>query len=282
MFLKPVLRAGFKNMPVLTNPSVATVPMLSLLPLFVRAFLTFLVVIDPIGLLPLFISLTDKYSPEEQNRIARRAVLVAGGILLIFGLVGNLLLSYLGISMEAFEIAAGLLLLKIAVDMVFAHQERETAEEAEEAQTREDVSVFPLAIPLLAGPGTLASLLIFTSEVDGDGFGLLMILVIVVLVLIITYGVFGLAKWLAKLFGQIGINVVTRVLGVLLTALAVQYVASGTSEVLKSAFVASNAATYGQMEVHYTLTSQPQSTPPVKPEPPVPPTRTGLHLPQLP
>jgi multiple antibiotic resistance protein len=205
------------------------------MPSLARAFLTLLVVIDPVGLMPIFITLTRKYTPAQQDRIARQAVLVAGGILLVFALVGNWLLRYLGISLEAFQIAAGLLLLKIAVDMVFAQRERETAEEEQEAQMREDISVFPLAIPLIAGPGTLASLLILTTEVDGHEWGLVMILGIVVVVLSIAYVLFRLSKRLAYIFGQTGINVVTRVLGVLLTALAVQYIASGVTVVLQSA-----------------------------------------------
>ena len=104
----------------------------------VRAFLTLFVVIDQIGLLPIFITLTSKYSVARQARIARQAVLVAAVILLVFALAGNWLLRYLGISIEAFQVAAGILLLKIAVDMVFARAERETAEEQEEAQLRND------------------------------------------------------------------------------------------------------------------------------------------------
>jgi multiple antibiotic resistance protein len=203
------------------------------MPFLARAFLTLLVVIDPVGLMPIFISLAGKYTPAQQDQIARRAVLVAGGILFIFALVGNWLLHYLGISLEAFQIAAGLLLLRIAVDMVFAQRERETAEEEQEAQLRNDISVFPLAIPLIAGPGTLASLLILTAEVGGDQWGLLAILAIVVVVLLIAYVVFRLSKRLAYTFGQTGINVITRVLGVFLTALAVQYIISGITVVLK-------------------------------------------------
>lgn len=205
------------------------------MPFLARAFLTLFVVIDPVGLMPIFITLTGKYTPAQQDRIARQAVLVAGGILLMFALIGNWLLQYLGISLEAFQIAAGLLLLKIAVDMVFAQRERETAEEAQEAQLRDDISIFPLAIPLIAGPGTLASLLILTAEVAGHQLGLLMILAIVVVVLLIAYVLFRVSKRLAYAFGQTGINVITRVLGVLLTALAVQYVASGATVVLRNA-----------------------------------------------
>ncbi|MBD2459561.1 NAAT family transporter [Oscillatoria sp. FACHB-1407] len=200
-----------------------------------RAFLTLLVVIDPVGLVPIFITLAGKYTSAQQERIARQAVLIAGSILLIFALIGNWLLRYLGISIEAFQVAGGLLLLKIAVDMVFAHRERETAEEEQEAQLREDISTFPLAIPLIAGPGTLASLLILTSEADGHGSSLVAIMAIVVVVLAIAYLLFRLSKRLAFAFGKTGINVITRVLGVLLAALAVQYVVNGTTVVLKTA-----------------------------------------------
>jgi multiple antibiotic resistance protein len=197
------------------------------MPFVARAFLTLLVVIDPVGLMPIFMTLTGKYTPAQQDRIAQRAVIVAGGILVVFALIGNGLLRYLGISIEAFQIAAGLLLLKIAVDMVFAQRERETAEEEQEAYLRDDISVFPLAIPLIAGPGTLASLLILTTEVNGRSFGMVILLSVVVVVLGIAYIVFRLSKRLASAFGQTGINVVTRVLGVLLSALAVQYVLTG-------------------------------------------------------
>ncbi|MBW4526688.1 MAG: MarC family protein [Phormidium tanganyikae FI6-MK23] len=198
-----------------------------MMPFVARAFLTLLVVIDPVGLMPIFMTLTGKYTPAQQDRIAQRAVIVAGGILVVFALIGNGLLRYLGISIEAFQIAAGLLLLKIAVDMVFAQRERETAEEEQEAYLRDDISVFPLAIPLIAGPGTLASLLILTTEVNGRSFGMVILLSVVVVVLGIAYIVFRLSKRLASAFGQTGINVVTRVLGVLLSALAVQYVLTG-------------------------------------------------------
>lgn len=200
----------------------------------VQAFLTLFVVIDPIGLTPIFITLVGKYSSAEQARIARQAVLVAGGIIVAFALGGTLLLRYLGISIEAFEVAAGMLLLKIAVDMVFAQRERETEEEKKEAQSREDISVFPLAIPLIAGPGTLASILILANEANVYSFGLVMILAIAAIVLLIAYALLRFSRHLAQVLGQTGINVVTRVLGVLLSALAVQYIADGVVVILKT------------------------------------------------
>jgi multiple antibiotic resistance protein len=201
----------------------------------VKVFLNLFVVIDPIGLAPTFITLAGDRSPEEQSLVARKAIFVAGGILVAFGLFGNWLLHHLGISIEAFQVATGLLLLKIAIDMVLAHRERETAEEEQEAKTREDISVFPLAIPLIAGPGTLASLLILQSEANAYSFGWLVVLAIAAVVLLIAYIVLCLSRYLADLLGQTGINVVTRILGILLAALAMQYILNGLVVILKDA-----------------------------------------------
>ena len=126
-------------------------------------------------------------------------------------------------------------MFKIAVDMVFAQRERETEEEKKEAQSRDDISVFPLAIPLIAGPGTLASILILVSEANAYSFGLVMILAIAAIVLLIAYALLLFSRHLAHFLGQTGINVVTRVLGVLLSALAVQYITSGLATILKFA-----------------------------------------------
>lgn len=205
------------------------------IPLLFKTFLTLFVVIDPIGLAPIFMTLAGDRSLPEQSRIARQAILVAGAILLVFALVGSLLLSYLEISLEAFQVAGGVLLFKIAIDMVFAHPERETVDEEKEAKSRDDISVFPLAIPLIAGPGTLASILILTQEADGLPFALAAILAIAAIVLAITYVLLFLSGRLAGFLGQTGINVITRVLGVLLSALAVQYIANGAIVILKSA-----------------------------------------------
>ncbi len=215
----------------------------SVLPIFImisfslQAFLTLFVVIDPIGLAPIFITLVGQHTPQQQARIAYQAVSVAGAILVGFALGGSFLLQYLDISLEAFQIAGGILLFKIALDMVFAHSERETKEEEQEAQLREDVSIFPLAIPLIAGPGTLASLVILANHAEVYQFGLVIILIIAAIVLAISYAVFRLSRYLSHALGRTGINVVTRVLGVLLSALAVQYIVNGSIALLKGAFI---------------------------------------------
>lgn len=195
-----------------------------------KALLTMFVVIDPAGLVPVFVSLAGGRSAEVQATIARRAVLIAGAILLLFSVIGGPVLAYLGISVAALRVAGGILLFRIAVDMVFAQFRRETTEEEAEARAKEDISVFPLAIPLIAGPGALASILILTSEARGEPTAFALVLVAAAIVLIVAYVFLRASARLARLLGQTGINVGTRVLGLLLAALAVQYVADGVIE----------------------------------------------------
>jgi multiple antibiotic resistance protein len=192
-----------------------------------RAFITLFVVVDPAGLVPAYVSLLGGRAPAARSNIAGRAVVIAGIVLFAFSLVGGPLLSYLGISLGALQVAGGVLLFRIAMDMVFAQWRRETAEEEAEARSRDDISVFPLAIPLIAGPGALASALILTSEAGGDPARYTVIVVAATLVLAIAYVFLRASRRLANVLGQTGINVVTRVLGLLLAALAIQYVANG-------------------------------------------------------
>jgi multiple antibiotic resistance protein len=203
--------------------------------LALKAFLTLFVVMDPIGLVPVFLALAGSRPRDEQARIARKAVGVARGGHASVGPAGGWLLRNLSISMDAFRVSGGILLFLIAVDMVLAQHERETKEEEEESRARADVSVFPLAIPMIAGPGTLASLMILAAESRPYAFGLAMVLGIAAVVLALSYAAFRLSAPLARLLGRTGVNVVTRVLGVLLAALAVQYVADGARGLLGAA-----------------------------------------------
>ena len=153
--------------------------------------------------------------------------MVAGLVLFLFGAGGSWLLQHLGISLDAFRVAGGILLFKIAIDMVFGQFERETAEEKDEARSRDDISVFPLAIPLIAGPGGLASIMILAAEARGARWGAPVLLAAAGGVLLLVYLALRLAERIARLLGQTGISVVTRVMGLVLAALAAQYVADG-------------------------------------------------------
>lgn len=199
-----------------------------------RTFLTLFVVMDPVGLGPVFLGLAGNRTAAQRLAVARKAVLVASGIMLVFTVGGSALLRYLNISLDAFRIAGGVLLFRIAVDMVFAQHERETEEEEREARQRRDISVFPLAIPLIAGPGALASVMILAGEARAYPGGLALLLGICGVVLVLVYLGLALSAATARVLGQTGVNVVTRVFGVLLSALAVQYVADGIRALLRS------------------------------------------------
>jgi multiple antibiotic resistance protein len=195
-----------------------------------QAFLTLFVVIDPVGLVPVFVALVGDRSEAAQRSTARRAILISAVLLAAFALIGGPLLAYLGISLAALQVAGGILLFRIAVDMVFAQYRRETTEEEVESQTREDVSVFPLAIPLIAGPGALASILVLASETHGDPVDMGLILAMAGLVLLVAWALLRISGRVAALLGRTGVNVITRILGVILAALAVQLAANGLQE----------------------------------------------------
>ena len=205
--------------------------------LLASAFVTFLVVIDPVGLAPIFAALTSEQSPAERRRTALVGVAVAAGVLVVFALLGRWLLTALGISLEAFRIAGGVLLFLVAMDMLFAKHSGiswTTPTEAREASQRHDVGVFPLGIPLIAGPGAIASAVLLMTRA-GDRLDLqAMVVAVMLAVLGLVLAALLLAGRLFKLLGVTGTNVITRVLGMLLAALAVQFVIDGISEVVRT------------------------------------------------
>jgi multiple antibiotic resistance protein len=208
---------------------------------FVFAFATLFVVIDPVGQAPIFISLTPGLRPAERRAVARRGVLVAAAVLVAFAWGGEPLLRVLGISLPAFRIAGGILLLLLAVDMLMARQtglRATTPGEDSESAHRPDISVFPLAIPLIAGPGALTSVIMLMGRAGGNVPIEAGIVGVLLLVLALTLACLYLADLLLRLLGVIGVNVVTRISGILLAALAVQFIADGAIEIWHSAAAA--------------------------------------------
>lgn len=193
----------------------------------ITAALSLLVIVDPVGLAPIFISIAGDRSESERRRIASRAVVVAAFILLGFAAVGEPLLAYLGVSIDALRIAGGILLFKLAFDMILGHRERQTRDEEIEATHREDITIFPLAIPLMAGPGAFATVLVLVADAEGD-FELLGIVAgAIIAVLILSWFSLRLSAKVTDALGTTGVNVITRVLGIILASLAVQLVADG-------------------------------------------------------
>lgn len=191
----------------------------------ITAFVTMFVVIDPIGLAPLFVALTQGVPEKQRRRIAIRACGIGMAILIMFGLFGEAVLGFVGISMPAFRVAGGVLLFLTALDMLFERRTKRRENKSEE-EDFEDPSVFPIAIPLIAGPGAIASVILLTGQQPGAE-GIALVLAITGLVLGVVLALFLASSLLERALGKTGITVVSRLLGMLLAALSVQFVLDG-------------------------------------------------------
>ena len=199
-----------------------------MLELVFNSFVTLLVVVDPPGLAPIFAALTRGYPEKRKREAAIRGTILGAVILLIFAFAGDALLGALGIGLPAFRTAGGILLFLLSLDMIFASPSglrSRTVREQEEDDYGQDVSVFPLAIPLLAGPGAITTALLYTGERSPAELGVF--IGVLLFVLLLTLGSLLVAPRIMGLFGETGANVLSRVLGVLLAALAVQFVLDG-------------------------------------------------------
>jgi multiple antibiotic resistance protein len=190
----------------------------------ISAFVTLFVIIDPVGLTPMFVALTQGMSANARRGIAFRACATAAVLLTLFAAFGEALLGFVGISMAAFRVAGGVLLFLTAFDMLFERRAKRRADKAEEE--RPDPSVFPLAIPLVAGPGSIASIILLSGQRPGLE-GLAMVVGVMLAVLCVVLAMFLISGMLERMLGKTGINVVTRLLGMLLAALAVQFILDG-------------------------------------------------------
>lgn len=191
----------------------------------ITAFATLFVVIDPPGLVPLFIALTRGMGPEQRRAMALRACIIATILLTLFGLAGESLLGFIGISMPAFRIAGGILLFLTALDMLF--ERRTQRREGQHPDANHDPSVFPLATPLIAGPGAIASMILLIGQAGSGWPGTLAVLGLMLAMMLATYLFLLASPPLERLLGRTGTVVITRLLGMLLAALSVQFVIDG-------------------------------------------------------
>jgi multiple antibiotic resistance protein len=194
------------------------------------AFTTFFATIGPPDVAALFAALTTENSAKERRAIALRGTLIAAGVLLFFALFGDFVLTYFGITLAALRTAGGILLLLIAIDMVFARPSggtTTTREETAEAVAKQDISVFPLATPLIAGPGAIGAAILLVADAQGEKLLIAVVIAALVAVLALTFALMLMASQVQKLLGVTGLHVISRVIGVLLAALAVQFIFDG-------------------------------------------------------
>ena len=191
----------------------------------ITAFATLFVVIDPPGLVPLFIALTRGMDAERRRAMALRACIIAAALLMMFGLAGEAILGFIGITMPAFRIAGGILLFLTALDMLF--ERRTPRREGQHPDPDHDPSVFPLATPLIAGPGAIASVILLVGQSGPGWAGTLAVLALMLGMIAVTYGFFLASPALERMLGRTGTVVITRLLGMLLAALSVQFVIDG-------------------------------------------------------
>jgi multiple antibiotic resistance protein len=192
-----------------------------------KFFVVLFVVVEPPSLVPIFATMTEGASAGYRRRMALKAAVISLTILVVFALTGSWFIGMMGISIDAFRIGGGLMLFLIALDMVFAREEKTTPEEKAETRRRADISVFPLAFPLISGPGALATVLLTFGSAAPDPLLYAGLIAVVAAVIAVTL-VFMLATPLVmRVLGVTGANVVSRVAGVILAALAVQFVIDG-------------------------------------------------------
>lgn len=201
---------------------------------FSSAFVTLLVTVDPPGLAPIFLALTQGAGAAARRRIAVRAVVIAFCIMTGFALVGDWLLRQLGITLPAFRIAGGLLLFWIAFEMIFQIRTERKSTTAEQAMQEHfnDLAAFPLAMPLMAGPGAIAATLLIAGRADGDPVRFGILIATLALVMAACLASFLFAERIDRLLGRTGNLVLTRLLGVILAALAVQFVIDGVKAIV--------------------------------------------------
>ncbi|MBI1619413.1 MarC family protein [Aquamicrobium zhengzhouense] len=201
-----------------------------------NAFVTILVTIDPPGLAPLFLALTPGMDRKQRMQVASRATIIGFAILTLFAVAGVVILSVFGITLPAFRVAGGLLLFFIAFEMIFERRTERKEKSAETAITKDhirNIAAFPLAIPLMAGPGAISATVLLSGSFTGAS-GHLTLVAILAACLILTWLTFAAAERVDRFLGETGRSILTRLLGVILAALAVQFVADGIKALMSA------------------------------------------------
>jgi multiple antibiotic resistance protein len=200
---------------------------MSIISEIVTIFLAVFIVVDPFGIVPVFISLTAGFTSARRRTTIVKSVLVAFGVLCLFIFTGNAILRFLGIQPGSFFIAGGILMFIISIDLLLGTPGRTKTTGGEVAEEREDVSIFPLAIPMLAGPGAITTILLYVSEDKLSPFVPVILTTSVALALALAGGTMLLSTFFLRVLGRTGVSVIERIMGIVLTALSVQFVYDG-------------------------------------------------------
>ena len=205
----------------------------------ITAFAAIFAIVNPIGNIPVFVAITDGYTPEQKRRVIRKACIVAGSVLFAFGIFGNYIFAIYGITIPAFKIAGGVLLFSIAFNMTRGQMGKGkiTGEEHEEAMEKEEVGVVPLGIPLFAGPGAITTVMIYISFATTSNDVLFELSSIFISILITIVASYFLLRYSGPIFfrmGKSGAGAFTRIMGLLLAAIAIEFVLTGTFTAIDS------------------------------------------------
>lgn len=198
--------------------------------IILNAFITLFVTIDPIGLAPLFLGLTDGMTRQQRMSVSLRATFIAFCLLVLFLFAGNIILDKMGITIQAFRVAGGLLLFYIAFEMVFGVRQERKERGSTEAISKDQIAhiaVFPLALPLIAGPGAISAVILLSTQQSGTIEWQMQLLVVIAIVIALVLFSFTAAGVIDRYLGHTGRMILTRLLGVLLAALSVQFVVDG-------------------------------------------------------
>lgn len=200
---------------------------------YIKTFIALLVIVNPVGTIPLFVAMCGTETPAEQRRIAKRAAIAVAIVLVVSALLGQLLLDFFGITIASFKVGGAILILLMAISMMQAMpmRTRQTPEEAEEAIEKASVAVVPLAIPLLAGPGAISTTIIYATERSGVAH-LILIVICCLAVALLTWLALRIATPITDVLGKTGINIAVRIMGLLLAAVAVEIFVSGLTTLM--------------------------------------------------
>ncbi len=207
--------------------------MSSLFPFFVTAFVSLFAIVDAIGNTPMFLLITPHNTHAERVRMAKKGAVAVFIILIVFAFLGNRIFQFFGITIDAFRIAGGLILLKIALDMVEAKslRTRHTPEEDQEGLAREDVAIIPLAMPMLSGPGAISTVIVLTTQATSAGM-MGALAAAIGLNAVLVYLILRSSVQIVALFKEIGMRILTRILGIILASIAMQFILTGLQNAL--------------------------------------------------